>query len=79
MVGAPHERWGQTVVAVVVGATTVTEQEVLDACRAELASFKKPTRVLFMDDVPRTASLKIRRPAVRDQRGPDGQRPGRHA
>jgi acyl-CoA synthetase (AMP-forming)/AMP-acid ligase II len=66
VVGAPHERWGQTVVAVVVGSTSVTEQEVLEACRAELASYKKPTRVLFMDDVPRTASLKIRRPAVRD-------------
>jgi acyl-CoA synthetase (AMP-forming)/AMP-acid ligase II len=66
VVGAPHERWGQTVVAVVVGSPGVTEEEVIAACRSDLASYKKPTRVLFVDDVPRTVSLKVRRAEVRE-------------
>jgi fatty-acyl-CoA synthase len=66
VVGAPHERWGQTVVAVIVGRSGLTEEEVIEQCRRELASYKKPTRVLFVDDLPRTPSLKIQRSAVRD-------------
>jgi acyl-CoA synthetase (AMP-forming)/AMP-acid ligase II len=67
VVGAPHERWGQTVVAVVIGSPGVTEEQVLDRCRRDLASYKKPTRVLFVDDVPRTPSLKVKRAQLRDQ------------
>jgi acyl-CoA synthetase (AMP-forming)/AMP-acid ligase II len=67
VVGAPHERWGQTVVAVIIGATDVTEAQVIEHCRRELASYKKPTRVLFVDDVPRTPSLKVKRAELREQ------------
>jgi fatty-acyl-CoA synthase len=67
VVGAPHERWGQTPVAVIIGPTTVTEAEVIEQCRRELASYKKPTRVVFLDDVPRTPSLKVKRAELRDQ------------
>ena len=66
VVAAPHERWGQTVVAVVIGSSAVTETQVIEHCRRELASYKKPTRVLFVDDVPRTASLKVKRAEVRE-------------
>lgn len=66
VVGVPHEHWGQTVVAVVVvDDSTVTEGVVLEHCRPRLAGYKKPTRVIFMDALPRTASLKISRAAVR--------------
>lgn len=65
VVGAPHERWGQTVVAVVIGSTNVHEADIVDHCRRQLASFKKPTRVLFVNDVPRTASLKVKRAELR--------------
>ena len=67
VVGTPHERWGQTVVAVIIGATDVTEAQVIEHCRRELASYKKPTRVLFVDDVPRTPSLKVKRAELREQ------------
>jgi acyl-CoA synthetase (AMP-forming)/AMP-acid ligase II len=67
VVGAAHERWGQTVVAVIIGASDVTEQEVIDHCRRHLAGYKKPTRVFFVDDVPRTPSLKVKRAELRDQ------------
>ena len=43
----------------------VTEEELLDHCRTYLASYKKPTRVVFVDALPTTASLKTSRQAVR--------------
>jgi len=70
VVGVPHERWGQTVLAVVVrdpSQPALTEEAVIDHCRAQLAGFKKPSRVLFVDELPRTAGLKVARGQLRDQ------------
>ena len=68
VVGLPDERWGQAVAAAVVvePGKTVTEEQVLEACRTYLASFKKPTRVAFVSELPMTASMKISRSRVRD-------------
>lgn len=69
VVGLPHERWGQTVVAAVVRAdeTGPSAQEVVDHCVEALASFKKPTAVTFLDELPRTTSLKVQRRLVRER------------
>jgi acyl-CoA synthetase (AMP-forming)/AMP-acid ligase II len=68
VVGMPHERWGQTVVAVVVAdpAAGLTEQAIVDYCRERIASYKKPTRVVFVDELPKTISDKVKRQLVRD-------------
>jgi len=68
VVGLPDERWGQAVAAAVVvePGMIVTEDQVLDACRTYLASFKKPTRVTFVSDLPMTTSMKISRALVRE-------------
>jgi acyl-CoA synthetase (AMP-forming)/AMP-acid ligase II len=68
VVGLPDERWGQAVAAAVVvePGMIVTEEHVLDASRTYLASFKKPTRVAFVSELPMTASLKVSRARVRD-------------
>jgi acyl-CoA synthetase (AMP-forming)/AMP-acid ligase II len=68
VVGLPHERWGQTVVAAVTlnGSEQLDAAAVIEHCRGELASFKKPTEVAFVEELPRTTSLKVRRSAVRD-------------
>lgn len=64
--GVPHERWGETVVAVVVRADpALDEAAVIAAAKQRLASYKKPTQVRFVDSLPRTASLKIDKPALR--------------
>ena len=57
VVGAPHPRWGETPVAFVVGACT--EQELIEHCRAHLASYKKPTAVHFVTELPRNAAGKV--------------------
>lgn len=68
VVGVPHERWGQSVAAVVVRreGSTVSEVELVEHCRTYLAGFKKPTRIDFVDSLPTTSSLKISRNAVRE-------------
>ena len=69
VVGLPHDRWGQTVTAAVVrdGTAPVEADEVIAYCRNGLASYKKPTSVRFLDDLPRTTSLKVRRSAIRER------------
>lgn len=67
VVAAPHPVWGQTVVAVIVAESEgVTEESVVEYCRREMAGFKKPTRVLFVDQLPKTASEKVRRQDLRE-------------
>ncbi len=69
VVGLPHDRWGQTVAAAIVLApgSVVTADEVLERCRERLASYKKPTRIDFVDELPVTAGLKVSRAKVRDR------------
>jgi 2-furoate---CoA ligase len=69
VVGEPDERWGQRVVAFVVPAAPGLTAETLDAhCRGrgELAAFKRPRRVVFVREIPRTASGKTLRRLLRD-------------
>ena len=71
IIGLPDPHWGENVTAVVVAApgATVTEDEVIAACRAALAGYKKPKRVFFVDELPRNASGKILKRELRDRFG----------
>ena len=69
VVGEPDERWGERVVAFVVPARGELTTEAIDRyCRESgaLASFKRPRRVVFVADIPKTASGKILRRVLRD-------------
>lgn len=70
VVGLPDAEFGEQVVAVVVPATPATdglEQELIDWCRARLASYKKPRRVVFVSSLPRNALGKVQKHALRQQ------------
>jgi long-chain acyl-CoA synthetase len=57
--GVPDDRWGQRVVAAVVGTATPGE---LDAwCRERLAPPKRPKEYVVLDALPRTATGKVLR------------------
>ncbi|MCP5182613.1 MAG: AMP-binding protein [Pseudomonadales bacterium] len=62
VVAAPHERWGETPVAFVelAAGRHATEAEIIAHCRAGLAHFKCPTRVIF-GDIPKTSTGKIQK------------------
>jgi 2-furoate---CoA ligase len=66
VIGAPDDRWGQRIVAIVVGDATMEE---LDAhCLASpLARFKRPREYRFVPELPRSASGKILRRILRDE------------
>jgi acyl-CoA synthetase (AMP-forming)/AMP-acid ligase II len=63
VIGVPHEKWGETVIALVVRApgSEVTEQEIRDHCRSKLAGFKVPTSVEFREELARTATGKLQK------------------
>jgi len=67
VIGVPHPRWGQTPVAVVVKTDGVAlgEEEVIGFAREHLASYKKPTKVVFVEEIPRTMGGKVARGQVR--------------
>ena len=61
VIGVPHERWGETVKAVVVlrPGHEVQEKQLIEFAREQLARFKCPTSVEFTDVLPRNASGKL--------------------
>jgi acyl-CoA synthetase (AMP-forming)/AMP-acid ligase II len=58
VIGIPNERWAQEVKAVVVltEGSSATADEVIEHCRSQIASYKKPRTVEFVDALPRTTS-----------------------
>jgi len=64
----PHERWGQVPRAVVVlrAGEQVDAKAIQDFCRTQLARFKVPARVDFVDALPRTPSGKVLKRELRE-------------
>ncbi|WP_091611444.1 AMP-binding protein [Micromonospora mirobrigensis] len=75
VLGVPHPRTGETVRAYVVAAADrpVTEAELLAHCARNLARFKCPTGVEFVDTLPYSAIGKVRKIQLRP--APAGARP----
>nr|WP_280474847.1 AMP-binding protein [Nocardia farcinica] len=68
VVGVPDEKWGETVVAVVVpDGDKVDEAELIDYARTHIAHFKCPRRVVFVEDLPYTATGKILKRTLRER------------
>lgn len=67
VVGEPDQEYGEIVVAHVVAAPgALIEPDVLEAhCRTRLAGYKVPSRFEVVDELPRGATGKIRRQALR--------------
>lgn len=64
VVGVPDEKWGEVGAAFVLvrpGAPPPSPEELIQFCRANLASYKIPRHISFVDEFPRTAAGKIRK------------------
>lgn len=70
VIGAPDDRWGETVKAIITPVATedgkaLTEEAVFSYCRKNLASYKCPTSVDWMETIPRNPSGKILKTELR--------------
>jgi len=71
VVAAPHEKWGETPCAFVTiksDGATVSEGDVIEYCRENLAHYKCPTKVIF-GDLPKTSTGKIQKFLLRERVG----------
>lgn len=62
IIAAPHEKWGETPLAIVVkreGHEALTGEDIIAFSRSRIASYKAPTRVSFMNELPKNANGKI--------------------
>jgi len=68
VIGLPHPDLGEGVAAVVVPAkgARLTEEDVLAPLRRDLARFKQPRRVYFVDELPRNTMGKVQKNALRE-------------
>jgi fatty-acyl-CoA synthase len=65
----PDERYGEEIMAWIVlevGAT-LTEDAVRDHCRGQIAHYKVPRYVKFVDGFPLTVTGKVRKVEMREQ------------
>jgi fatty-acyl-CoA synthase len=71
VIGVPDETWGEVGLAVVVPAEGIApDGEAIRArLRERLAGFKIPRSIRFADELPKTASGKIRKPELRSHYG----------
>ena len=67
-IGVPHEKWGETVKAIVVKAegADVSDDDIIAFARERLAHFKCPTSVDWVSELPRNPSGKILKRQLRD-------------
>ena len=71
VIGVPDETWGEEPRAVVIvkKGETVTEEEIMEHCRANLASYKRPRSVVFVDSLPRNPMGKLIKREIREKYG----------
>jgi fatty-acyl-CoA synthase len=68
IVGVPDEKWGEVGCAFVIlkqDALPAGASELIQFCRNNLAGFKTPKQVVFVDDFPRTAAGKVQKHLLR--------------
>ncbi|MFH8707978.1 linear/branched/unsaturated fatty acid:CoA ligase LbuL [Streptomyces rubrogriseus] len=72
VVGVPHERYGEEVLACVVvrdAADPLTLEELRAYCAGQLAHYKVPSRLQLLDSFPMTVSGKVRKVELRERYG----------
>lgn len=68
VIGLADPKWGESVCAVVVlkKGEAVTEKELIEHSRTLIASYKKPKKVVFIDELPKLATGKINKVELRN-------------
>ena len=67
--GIPDEKWGESVCAAVIlkEGKTLTEEKVINYCKENLASYKKPRKVVFCTAFPKNPVGKVQKDELKKQ------------
>ncbi len=68
VIGVPHEKWGETIKALVVlrPGASATEADLIAHCRSKMAHYKCPTSIEIRDALVRTATGKLQKFKLRE-------------
>jgi fatty-acyl-CoA synthase len=69
VIGVPDEKWGEVGRAIVVAKSSVDKEDLLAFLNGQIARYKIPKSVVFTDTLPRTASGKLLKSALRKTYG----------
>ncbi len=70
VIGVPHPKWGEALVGVVslrAGSSEISEESVIAHCKASLGGFQVPKKVIFEQQIPVTATGKLRKVELRER------------
>lgn len=70
VVAAPDDHWGEIPCAFITlksGNDGLTADDIVAHCRANLAGFKVPKKVIFADELPKTSTGKLQKHVLRSQ------------
>jgi fatty-acyl-CoA synthase len=78
VIGVDDKEFGQRLKAYVVRtASKPSEDEIKKKVKSDLAGFKVPREVVFMDELPRNATGKVIKRELKEQHEQDGAKPSR--
>lgn len=68
VIGVPHPDFGEGVTAVIVqdGSKELTAEEISGPLKDSVAAFKRPKRIIFVDELPRNTMGKVQKNVLRD-------------
>lgn len=69
VIGVPHERFGESVLAIIVlrKGADAREEDIVNHCRVLIGGYKVPRRIVFVDKMPKSALGKILKAELRSQ------------
>jgi fatty-acyl-CoA synthase len=69
VVGVPDAKYGEAVCACIrlCGGVSVTEEDIIEFCRGQIAHYKVPRYVRFVESFPLTISGKVQKYLIREQ------------
>jgi long-chain acyl-CoA synthetase len=73
VIGIPDEKWGELVTAFVAlrPGHVLADSELLEWCRGRLAGYKRPRRVVFVDQLPKSGAGKVQKRLLREHLTPE--------
>jgi fatty-acyl-CoA synthase len=75
IIGVPDEKWGEAGMAFIVPAQgeTIAPEEILEFLDGKVAKFKYPKHIRFMDELPLTPTMKVKKSLLKERFAKDAQ------